>query len=226
MTYQAFCLKKQQGFSLIEILVVVVIISLFSAAVVMSFNPNNTASELRQESLRLQRVISIALDEAQIQGAELGLVITDEGYQFLVLNERIWQPISDDKAFDIHYWPKNTEIFLELEGLQSNSQQRQQQFTLSNNFSDKLSRDRDRDSANTDDDFSFTLEDQQQQDESVKTTPQIYLLSSGETTPFELVIMKPEDEREVYYQITANYVGAVNIDGPFKEKPSNDFENE
>jgi len=224
MIINGFYCNRQRGFSLIEILIVVVIISLFAAAVAFSFNPKNPASELKQESLRLQRVLSIALDEAQIQGQEMGLVITDEGYQFVVLEQIDWQPISDDKALDIHHWPKNTEISLKLEGLQTTKKEGIQQFTLANNLSDKLSRDEQKDNADNDD-FGFTL-DQQQQQKPTKTRPQIYILSSGETTPFELSIMLPNEEAQVYYQISANYVGLITIDGPFNEEPGSNSTDE
>jgi general secretion pathway protein H len=227
MNHNLYNSKQQLGFSLIEILVVVVIISLFTAAVAFSFKPKDTASELRQQSLRLQSVLSIALDEAQIQGVEMGLVVTDEGYQFLFLNENIWQPVVDDKALDTHYWPKQTEIFLTLEGLQSSEQEGIKQFSLSDNFSGKLSRDRERDASQQNDfNLDFSLEEQNQQDESLKTQPQIYILSSGETTPFELLIMQLDGDDEVYFQISADYLGSVNIDGPFQEKPNAGFENE
>ncbi len=208
-----------RGFSLIEILVVVVIISIFTSAIVLTFNPNDTAGNLKQESLRLQRVLSIALDEAQIHGSQMGLVVTEEGYQFLILADRMWLPVSEDKALETHYWPKGTEIFLTLEGLASSENESQSLFSLSNNFSEKLERDRDRDTADEDDSLSFTLEDSEENEQALKTRPQIYILSSGETTPFELLIMQLEDDKEVYFQITANYVGKVAIDGPFNEKP-------
>ncbi len=214
-------LQTNRGFSLIEIMVVVVIIGIFASASVLMFNPNNTASELRQESLRLQRVISIALDEAQIHASQLGLVITEEGYQFLLLKDQVWQPISDDKPLETHHWPEETKIFLKLEGLAfSDEDERRNQFSLSSSFDNKLERDRETQSAFYEEDsLAFSLEDDEEEKEALKMRPQIYILSSGETTPFELLIMKQDQEQDVYFQITANYVGKIEIDGPFDEEP-------
>ncbi|PIP81199.1 MAG: type II secretion system protein GspH, partial [Gammaproteobacteria bacterium CG22_combo_CG10-13_8_21_14_all_40_8] len=62
--------RKQQGFTLIEIMVVVVIIAVFAGMTVISIRPSSPERVLRTEAKRLNQVIKMALDESQIQATQ------------------------------------------------------------------------------------------------------------------------------------------------------------
>lgn len=211
-----------KGFSLIEIMVVIVIIGLFAGSAVLIFDSNNSANQLKRESQRLKQIIKIAMDESLINATQLGLVITEEGYEFLQLKDRNWIPVSDDKSLAVHHWPKNTEVFLQLEGLAGDNDEEGflGEFSLSDSFAAKLERDRKKESLlelDSNPNFAEITDEQQQQD--AKVSPQIYILSSGEITPFNLLLMLPDEEQETWYQLSSDVIGNIEVDGPYEEKP-------
>ncbi len=81
------------GFTLLEILVVVVIIGVMATFALLSIGRRSVDDRLAIEARRLQELFALAADEAVLQGVELGFVQTPEGYEFLVLKDGRWQPI-------------------------------------------------------------------------------------------------------------------------------------
>lgn len=73
----------QQGFTLIEVMVVIVIIAVMAAMIVVSVTLGDPRRELTKEAERLRTVLALAAEEAVIQQVELGAELTESGYQFL-----------------------------------------------------------------------------------------------------------------------------------------------
>ena len=82
-----------RGFTLIEMLVVVLIIGVVMAFVSLSINPTGTADRLNTEARRLEALAGAAADDAVLYGREIGLDITRGGYRFLRLGDDGWQPL-------------------------------------------------------------------------------------------------------------------------------------
>ncbi len=213
-------LNSHRGFTLIEIMVVVVIIGVFAGIIAVSINPQSPERVLKNESTRLKHVIRIALDESQIQATELGLRFDEEGYQFLSLQGRRWIPIADDKALESHKWPEELFSTLKMEGFAAFSDDPEQ--TLGLGLSKRLDREEELENSE-EDDFSLDINDEEDPQKKLpKLTPQIYILSSGEMTPFSL-LMEIEHEgmdEPVYYHLQGEYSGVITVDGPLNERPS------
>jgi general secretion pathway protein H len=88
--------SRRRGFTLIEVLVVIVILGLLAAAVSIKLAPDARQS-LREEAVRLAAVLTHARDEAITTGAALAWQRTDTGYRFVQrAPDRSWVAITDD----------------------------------------------------------------------------------------------------------------------------------
>lgn len=74
---------KASGFTLIEVMVVIVIIGVMASMIVVSVTLGDPQRELRNEAERLRTVLALAAEEAVIQQVELGAEFTESGYRFL-----------------------------------------------------------------------------------------------------------------------------------------------
>jgi general secretion pathway protein H len=85
-----------QGFTLVEVMVVVVIIAIIINVAVISFSNNPRSDQLNKESTRLKSLIEIAGEEALLRSTLIGVDIAEQRYGFLRLVEGEWQPLDDD----------------------------------------------------------------------------------------------------------------------------------
>ena len=80
-------LNKQQGFTLIEVLVVVLLIVIVVGMVGLKIG-GDEGRAVRQEADRLSVLLQSAQQEAILQGKVLALALGDEGYEFQGLNDK------------------------------------------------------------------------------------------------------------------------------------------
>ena len=88
---------KLLGFTLLEIMVVLVIIGISLGLVTPRLMKNND-DILKEESMRLSALMEYAADTAASRGAWLAWSPTTQGYRFLQHDDdkNIWQPINTD----------------------------------------------------------------------------------------------------------------------------------
>jgi general secretion pathway protein H len=86
---------NQRGFTLIEVMVVVVIIGVLINYVTISFGRSSPQDQLNTEARRLSSLIALASEEALLRSALIGVDISEDGYAFLRLDEGQWQPMDD-----------------------------------------------------------------------------------------------------------------------------------
>ncbi len=73
---------KINGFTLIEIMVVITIISVIISFVTLSIGDGNLAQKLNQESQRLAYLLTLASQEAVMQSKEMGVYFDADSYSF------------------------------------------------------------------------------------------------------------------------------------------------
>jgi len=112
-TYDRAC----HGFTLLELMVVLVIIGIIITFAVLSIGDGGRQDRLEQEARRLQALFSLSSEEAVLRSRELGVVLQPQGYDFVEYDGEAWQAISGDSLFRKHALPDSMELKLFLDGL-------------------------------------------------------------------------------------------------------------
>ena len=88
-------MHKIRGFTLLEILVVILISGLLSTLVIVSFNRQSADQLLADEAAMLSALVGQACREALLQSRNIGLLLGPDGYQFMLQVGSRWQPVLD-----------------------------------------------------------------------------------------------------------------------------------
>lgn len=84
-----------RGFTLLEMLVVVVIIGIVMGSVMVNAQPGKR-TVLEHQAQHLVFLLYAARDEARLRAQPIAWEATPEGYRFLVREHDAWQPLHDD----------------------------------------------------------------------------------------------------------------------------------
>lgn len=158
MDESCFSRRAAGGFTLIEMMVVLVIIASMAGLLVMGFK-DSPEQRLRREADDLAALLNVAADEAVMRSMELGLAIDTEGYRFVYfdLEKKQWLAVAE-KTLGPHLFPDTISVSIALDGERLDEQSLERIRALSERSDDDRLR------------------------------PMLLLLSSGEVTPFTLTL--------------------------------------
>lgn len=180
-------LSSCKGFTLIEVLVVLVIVAAMAGLLVFSFS-DSSQQKLRREASDFAALLNAVADEAVMRGMEFGVVLDDEGYRFVTFDPETkqWQEAAAS-GLAVHKFPERYTIEFSIEGNEVDQQ------TIER----------------------IKLLAQRSDDESLR--PSILILSSGEVTPFKLTLSTEEntqnDEAAAFVSLHCDGLNPVELDG-------------
>jgi general secretion pathway protein H len=161
---------RNAGFTLLEILVVIVIIGIILSFASLSIG-RSTDRVIQEESQRLAGLITLAAQEAVMQSREMALQFTPGGYEFVVFDKDQWRRITDDDTLRTRRLPEGVRLDINVEG---------EAVALGKTDAEKPA-----------------------------SQPRIYLLSSGEVTPFQITLQSKASGGS--YQLKGDVGGKVEI---------------
>ena len=103
------------GFTLIEMLVVVVIIALLAGAAIISADFDNADARVEREIDRLSALLDLQCEEAILLRQQTGIHLSQTGYQFSILENQAGQP-RIDRVFREREFAHGLEPQLKLDG--------------------------------------------------------------------------------------------------------------
>lgn len=192
------------GFTLLEILVVVVIIGIITSMAVISVNVLGRDRQLDEEASRLQAVLLEVRDDAMLDGRDVGLRLDAHGYDFLRYDARYqrWQPVVADPLLKERALPDGVEAQLWLESRRVQLDPRQ---PLAPFVPPTPGQDPGTLGADTSDD-----------DTNKGPEPQIVMQASGDLVPFDLTLTSSSsDERRT---LKGSLDGKIDVSNPDDER--------
>lgn len=199
--------SRCRGFTLIEILAVVVIIGVVSAVSVLAVNALGGRDPQGQAATRLAGLVQLAGENARLENIQYGLVVKPHHYEFVRLNGNNWSPITNDPTFKARQLPDGMELSVQVQ----NAIHVPLPGTAAGGGSAASSASAMAAASASGGDSS----DAASSGNAKALHPQIAILSTGEMTPFTMRLTNPQNKKVYVLQGDSN--GQIHIQPPNAE---------
>lgn len=175
-------LRRQHGFTLIEILVVLFIIATIVSIALLSVGVGGEDEELDTERRRLASLIETVQDEAMLQGREFGIEIMRSSYRFVEFDPftRQWAEVPGDELYRLRNLPVGLEFELYID---------ETRIPLENDPQEL---------ADPDEPMAGGIK---------PFAPHLFVFASGESTVFELHLWRPQTDARLV--MTGDVLGEI-----------------
>lgn len=193
--------KIHRGFTLIELMVVVLLVGLIASMVQFNVSGKRPEDVLQLESARFAAIFEIAAEYGMLNNIELGLIVKKDSYQFLGYDGTQWTEIPEQDWQANVTMPAEVELTLELDDLP---------------IEEPLLFNKDTFKEKDEEDFTLLSKEEQQK----KVIPQVYILSGGDLSPFSVTfrlneeLANTDDVETLGYRVTGIYSTPLTIEGP------------
>jgi len=108
---------RSKGFTLVEILVVVVIMAVVISLAVLSIGTTGRDAQLDEETRRIEGLVSLLHERALLESRDFGLRVEPAAYEFVVYEPRRdrWMTLDQEHEFRHRDLPKGLSFQLELD---------------------------------------------------------------------------------------------------------------
>lgn len=185
---------RDSGFTLLEILLVLVLMSLASVAVISTL-PVSAEDGAKKQAQSLYYRVSLLNEESMLSGKDFGLYIDDKTplLRFMALDSEGWKSLDDRQIKPELQLASNLALQLDLGGDVWNDKQRL--FKPGSLFDEQM--------------FA------EQSDTKNLPKPQIFIMSSGEVTPFSVAIYPQQgDSEQDAWRVVAKENGQILLLAP------------
>lgn len=181
--------KKNVGFTLIEIMLVLVLLSLSAVAVILNL-PNTKQDEVKEQAERFFYRIQLLNEDAILNGQDFGVRVDEQKntLTYMVLKNDGWS-VLESKNYQEMVMPDEVRLNLEIgDGVWSKGDDKL--FSQEGLFDDEM--------------FA------EYEEKKKEKPPQLFVLSSGEMTPFTLDVFVRRD-RDNGWAVRVKESGTVSL---------------
>ncbi|KKD59905.1 general secretion pathway protein GspH [Grimontia sp. AD028] len=173
---------RPSGFTLLEILLVMVLLAI-SAVIVVPNLPQNKSDEAKEEAQRFFQLIQLWTEQSLLTGQTFGLNVEKDGYQLLRLTREDWEPVEQERNITSVTLPEGLVLDLEVSGFVS---EEDRLFDRESLFDEEMFAD----------------------EENKPPQPQVVLMGNGEIIPFTLTIVA---DKKRLWQVKGNDVATFEV---------------
>ncbi|WP_299810871.1 type II secretion system minor pseudopilin GspH [uncultured Shewanella sp.] len=166
-------LARQTGFTLMEVLLVVLLMGLAATAVTLGMGGASKEKALERTAQQFMMSTEMVLDETVLSGHFVGIVIEDTSYKYVYYDEGKWKPLEQDRLLAERQMEPDVEMVLVLDGLPL------------------VQDDEEQDSW-----FDEPLIEKSADEKKKFPEPQIMLFPSGEMSAFELSFVSEDEMKQ------------------------------
>ena len=210
------------GFTLLELLVVVMIIGIVTAGMLLSMSFAGKDTDLETESKRLLSLMNYAREQSELQTRQYGIYFGQHGYAFVVYDVRqgVWRTVSEDDALRERTLPSGLEFKLVVDArpivlkdsIDLPSPSASDSASRSKPYSRMLAHTGSQSSSDSDTDSSSDSDSDSDSDSKARSfAPQVMIFSSGDLSSFKITVERASAGRSITLD--------ENQDGDIVEKP-------
>lgn len=180
---------SQKGFTLMEVLLVVLLMGLAASAVTMTMTGADRGKALERTALQFMTATEMVLDETVLSGHFIGIVVEETSYKFVYYDEGKWKALDKDRVLAERQMEHGVQISLILDGLPL------------------VQEDEEQDSW-----FDEPLIEKTEDDKKKFPEPQIMLFPSGEMSAFEMTFFSEDEKgKEIEALVVGDSLGRLTL---------------
>ncbi|MEZ8143665.1 type II secretion system protein GspH [Enterovibrio norvegicus FF-33] len=173
---------RPSGFTLLEVLLVVVLLAI-SAVIVVPNLPQNQSDEAKDEAQRFYQLVQLWSEQTLLTGQTFGLRVNDDRYELLRLTRQDWVAAEEGRTATEVTMPEGIELDLQVTGFVA---EEDRLFDRTKLFDEEM--------------FA--------EEEDKPKPPQVVLMGNGEIIPFTLTFLA---NKKRLWQVTGNDVATFEI---------------